>query len=129
MTLPYKNYNANPKGRKTSDCVIRALTMASGKPYETILQELTAISLKTGYFLNDKHNYEKWLESNGFTKMKQPRDVYGYKYTISQIRLLCNASSIVISCAHHLTCVKDGVLIDTWNCGNKTIGNYYVKRG
>lgn len=128
MTLPFKNYNANPKGKKTCDCTIRALTMATGLKYEDVYKALFEISLKTGYMLNEKRVEEVFMEAQGFVKYKQPRKNDGTKYTINEIRLLTNAPVIVISCAHHLTCVKDGVLIDTWNCGYKTIGNYYVKR-
>ena len=32
--MAYINYNANPKGLKTGDCVIRALSKATGKPIQ-----------------------------------------------------------------------------------------------
>ena len=128
MQLPFKNMNVNPKGRNTSDCVVRALTLATGLPYEEVYKGLFEISLKTGYMLNEKRVEDKYLEANGFIKMKQPRKNDGSKYKINEIRLLSQASVIVIRCAHHLTCVKDGVLIDTWNCGYKTINNYYVRK-
>lgn len=39
----------------------------------------------------------------------------------------------IITVAHHMTCVKFDEnkgrydLYDTWDCGEKTIGNYWVK--
>ena len=128
MKLPYREYNANPKNKKTADCVIRALTMATGLPYYTVYKELFDISVETGYILNEKRVEDKFMERHGFVKYKQPRKNDNTKYTINEIRLLSNAPVIVIRCAGHLTVVKDGVLIDTWNCGCKTINNYYVKR-
>lgn len=129
MQLPFKEYNANPKNKRTCDCVIRALTIATGMRYEEVYKELFDISLKTGYMLNEKRVEDKFMEAHGFIKMKQPRKSNGSKYTINEIRLLCTERVIVIRCAHHLTCVKDSVLIDTWNCGYKTINNYYILRG
>lgn len=76
--------------------------------------------------LNEKRVEDKFMEQHGFIKMKQPRKNDGTKYTINEIRLLSHDRVIVIRCAHHLTCVKDGVLIDTWNCSYKTINNYYI---
>lgn len=128
MKLPFKEHNANPKNKHTCDCVIRALTMATGETYENVYKELFNISLKTGYMLNEKRVEDKYLEAHNFVKMKQPKKNDGTKYKINEIRLLTSASVVVIRCAHHLTCVKDGVLIDTWNCGHKTINNYYIKR-
>lgn len=128
MRLLYKEHNANPKGRKTSDCVIRALSTATGKAYADIYRELFEISLETGYMLNEKRVEDKLLARYGFVKMKQPKHNDGTKYRIGGLPLLTNARVVVVRCAHHLTCVKDGVLIDTWDCRNKTINNYYVKQ-
>lgn len=123
----YKKFNVNPKGRDTSDCVVRALTIATGKDYKTIYTELFNISLESGYFLNEKRVEDVLLEREGFKKQKQPRKNDGTKYKVREILLLTNASIIVIRVAHHLTVVKDGILLDTWNCSEKTINNYYIK--
>ena len=128
MRLLFKEFNANPKNRKTSDCVVRALTVATGISYKEVYTELFNISLESGYMLNEKRVEDKFMERHGFVKYKQPRKNDNTKYTINEIRLLSNAPVIVIRCAGHLTVVKNGVLIDTWNCGYKSISNYYVKR-
>lgn len=127
MKLPFKEFNANPKGKKTGDCVIRSLCVALNKDYYEVYEELYNISKKTGFMINEKRVYDKLLEAYGFIKMKQPRKNNGTKYDVDEIRLICNSPVIVISIANHLTVVKDGVLIDLWNCGYKTINNYYIK--
>ena len=33
----------------------------------------------------------------------------------------------VVDMANHLTAVEDGTIIDTWNCGHKSIGNWWAK--
>lgn len=127
--IAFKNINNNFKNKKTSDCVIRALSGASGKDYKQVAQELFDIYMKTGYMMNDKHCYEKWLESNGFVKMKQPRKYDNSKYLVGEIdRLIRLNENAVISCANHLTCVYNDELVDIWDCRKKTIGNYYVKQ-
>jgi hypothetical protein len=126
----FKNLNENPMDRKTGDCVIRALTSATGMNYNDVYRELFDISLKTGYILNEKRVYEKFLTAHGFTKIKQPKHCDGTKYLIGEIDLLAPRKGIcVISCAHHLTCYRNGFVVDTWDCRGKTIGNYYVKGG
>lgn len=127
MQLPFKEMNVNPHKRKTCDCVVRALTVAFEEDYNKVYTELFNTSLKTGYMLNEKRVEDIVLANHNFIKMKQPKKTNGTKYTVNEIRLLSKASVIVIRVAHHLTVVKDGVLIDTWNCGYKTINNYYVK--
>lgn len=120
-------YNANPKNKKTGDCVIRAIATATGEPYKKIYRELFEISLKTGYMLNDKAVYEKLIQRYGFVKMKQPRKPNGTKYQIGELREIESAQTVIIKCAHHLTAAIGGTLYDLWNCTQKTIGNYYIK--
>lgn len=119
--------NVNPKGKKTGDCVVRALSLALGKPYETIYRELFELSLETGYIVNDKRLEEKYLARQGFCKHKQPKKPNGTKYKIAEIDSLCREAVIVVSCAHHLTAVMDGEVVDTWDCRAKCISNYYTK--
>ena len=44
----YIEHNQNPKGRKTSGCVVRALSFALKVPYEEVLKELFETQLKRG---------------------------------------------------------------------------------
>lgn len=126
--VKFENYNANPKGRKTSDCVIRAITCATTKTYNQVLNELVEISIKTGYHIADKKCYEKYLEMLGFVKMKQPRKSNNTKYLIGEVDKVVGKGIALISCAHHLTVVNNCVIYDLWDCRNKSIGNYWVKK-
>ena len=126
--IALKKLNNNFKNKKTGDCVIRALSQASGKDYKVVAQELFELYMKYGYIINDKHTYEKWLEANGFVKYPQPRKSDNSKYLVGEIdKLIRLGENAVISCANHLTCVCDDELVDIWDCRKKCIGNYYVK--
>ena len=70
-TGKFVNINSNPKGKKTTDCVIRALTMATGLTHETVINELVNIYMTKGYFITDKKCYEHWLQFRKYTKHKQ----------------------------------------------------------
>ncbi|MCH5163566.1 MAG: hypothetical protein J1F36_00960 [Clostridiales bacterium] len=124
--IGYENKNINPKGKKTGDCVVRALSLAMGRDYVDVYRELFDISLLTGYIINDKRVEEKFLAKHGFVKHKQPKKPSGKKYLIGEIDKLCRDKVIVISCAHHLTVVLDGTLIDSWDCRGKCISNYFT---
>ena len=121
--------NKNPKAKKTGDCVIRALSEASGIPYETVYQDLYISSVFGGRFINDSLNYEPWLAEHGFVKFKQPRYTDRTKCLIRDLdHFICTRdAAIVVSCANHLTAVVGGWLFDTWDCSGKTVGNYWVK--
>ena len=127
--LKFVMKNVNPKGKKTCDCVIRAITEASNEDYYKVYQDLYEISLKTGYMVNEKRCEEKLLEKYGFIKQKQPRKDDGTKYLVRELdKLVEKDDVVVVSIAHHLTCVKNHTIYDLWDCGYKTVGNYYIKR-
>ena len=46
-------HNANPKGKMTTDCVVRAITVALDQPWEQTIREMVEMSIKTGYMLDE----------------------------------------------------------------------------
>ena len=126
MAAEFRKFNINPKGKKTTDCVVRALTFALQVPYEQVLKELFDMQIKTGYCLLDKQCYERVLANHGFIKVKQPRHCDNTKYTVGEIDDL-TSKRCVISIANHLTAAEGGIVYDLWDCRRKTIGNYFIK--
>ncbi len=124
--IDFEKKNINPLGKKTGDCVVRALALALDRDYVDVYKELFDISLGTGFIVNDKHVEEKFMARHGFVKHKQPKKPNGEKYLIAEIDKLCRDRVIVISCAHHLTVVIGGTLVDSWDCRGKCISNYYT---
>ena len=57
--LKLKEVNVNHKNKKTTDCVVRAIAMATNKDYKEVAKELFEVYLKTGYAMNDRKCYEK----------------------------------------------------------------------
>lgn len=134
-TKYFHYYNANPKNKHTSDCVIRALCgVICEKNYSQICKELLDLSLKTGYFMNSKECYERYLELNGFRKMKQPRRDDGTKYTGKEFCYLAqeftfNYPSRIFAHigGHHVVAIVEGRIYDIWDSSNGCVGNYYVR--
>ena len=126
----YKEYNANFKNKKTTDCVVRAISVALNKSWEDTFKELSAYTLETGYMWNDNGacGFKKFLKLKGYDKQKMPRRKDNTRYTVKEfIEELANKNSIyIISVAGHLTVVKNLTLIDIWDCSNKSVGNYWI---
>lgn len=135
-------YNANPKNIGVGDCVIRALSVAMRKSWEEVYDSLYEIGKKMKRMPNDKKCYQKYLEQNGWVKMKQPRKDDNTKYTGKEFCMYLSnnyASNIIahIGC-HHVVCFTNDIggyenwnneykVVDTWNSTNGCIGNYYVR--
>lgn len=137
-------YNANPKGKMTTDCVVRAITVALDQPWEQTIREMAEMSIKTGYMLNENMGMDKYLQSKGWIKCKQPKKPDGTKYTgkefcrtlmhprYSEELNICNKSfnihHIVANIGgHHTVAIKSGQIWDTWNSGEGSIGVVWVK--
>lgn len=143
-----KKLNLNPKGLKAGDCVIRAIAYATQQSWDTVYKDLCDLGFKMKRLPNEKQVYEKYLERCGWTKHKQPRKVItNWKYTVDEMIESMNyqescfetgettssvGNNIVISVANHLTCISkndygDFEIVDTWDCGRKSVGNYWTK--
>lgn len=127
----FKEINVNPKHRKTGDCSTRAIVGVLGISYDEALKLQTEESLKSYYDPTSKQVMEKVLAKFGFVKMKQPKKYDGTKYEVRELDQLLDKRTldegVLVTVANHHTCIKDGYIQDTWNCGRKTVGNYYIK--
>lgn len=130
--IGYVNRNVNPKNRKTGDCAIRAVATAAGIPYEVAQKMLFEAAADTCYDYADKKCVDKVLTKLGFVKHKQPKYINIYdqtkKYLVGEIdHLISLRARAVVLMANHYTAVVDHDCIDTWDCREKTIGNYWTK--
>ena len=123
-----KFINANPKNKKTTDCVVRALAVATGESYEDVIDDLGALWKQTGVCFNDKQNYGRYLADKGFVKVTQPRRSDGTKRPVGEIDSLVDGQTAVVSMPGHLVAFRDGAIHDIWDCRRKKIGNYYIRR-
>lgn len=125
----FQKFNANPKEwKREGDCVVRAISLANNVSWQVTYKQLCELGEKRFRMPNSKPVYEELLKKNGFVKYKMPRHYDNTRYTIKELIDENPNVTMVISLANHLTCAKDGVLYDTWDCSKKSVGNYYIKQ-
>lgn len=127
--MKYTFFNNNPKGRKTTDCVVRSISKAMNQSWEDTLMDLFNHALQYGVMLNEKTCYDKYLQANGWTKCKMPRHQDNTRYTVREFLTENPKGIFIMSVARHLTVGIDGELLDTWNCSSKSLGNYWTQEG
>ena len=137
-------HNANPKGKMTEDCAVRAITTVLKQPYEQTLRELAEVTIKTGYMLNGNKGIDAYMKSKGWVKCKQPKKPDGTKYTgqefcrtlmhpiYSEELDICKEgfeiNNILANIGgHHIVAIMSGQIWDTWNSANGSIGIVWVK--
>lgn len=129
--IKFFKYNVNPKQRRTGDCCVRAIVGTLGISYEEAVDKCAYYAKKNYYGITDKQTVEAVLKEYGYIKMKQPRKKNGKKYLVKEMDKILTKQQmqegVLITIANHHTCITEGYLQDAWDCGNYTVGNYYVK--
>lgn len=125
----FKKFNNNPKETKTGDCVIRAIAQAEDKSWLQIYELLCGIGSIKYRMPNDKLVYENLLEKMGWVKHKMPKHTDNTRYKVEELINDNSNKSMIITVANHMTFAEKGVLIDTWDCRRKSVGNYWTKEG
>jgi hypothetical protein len=124
----YRYYNENPKNRRTDDCVVRAISTATGQTWDDTLMGLTKCALKHKYMIHCPELYGKYLEELGWVKQKQPRKSDNKRYRASEFVETFRGVAVAHLGTQHVACIKDGQVWDIWNSSNEVVGNYWVKK-
>lgn len=107
-------YNPNPNGQKIGDCVVRAISAAIEKDWDTVYTGLTF----QGFVLKDmpSSNYVwgEYLRSKGFERQSIPNTCPSC-YTVEQFADDNPEGVFVLGTGTHAVCVRDGCVLDSWD--------------
>ena len=129
-TETYHFVNVNPKGRRTGDCVVRAISQFLGWTWERTYRELAEWGIEHATMLDCPEAYEKFLLSKGWEKERQPRNADGTKITVAEFckKIAEPGTVYIVAMANHLTYIgPDCRINDIWDCGGKCVGNYWSR--
>lgn len=108
----YKFYNANALGRFTNDCVIRAVSLAENKTWDETYEELSMLAQEKGILLDDVNFVEPLLDD------RYDRVCYNNKYVGEFVEEHPKGTYLIVM-RSHITCCRNGVLYDTFDCRNR----------
>ena len=127
----FENYNANPQGKNTDDCVIRALSLAYDLNYNSVKNELNNIARKdTGKFnyfdtiqlFIEKHGYQEFYNNENNKAIVDDVEDFQRKNRNGIYVVYCsNKTKQDSSNSFHLVTIINGKIYDTWDSAN-----YYV---
>lgn len=144
-TKTFRYFNANPKGRITADCSIRAISKATGLDYNDVVMGLAKVQCETGYEPTMGKGLEIYMESIGWEKQSQPKKASGKKYTGEEFCKYLNKNldgwygeGIVANIGgHHMVAImptdnldkqENWKVFDIWDSTDGCIGNYGTKK-
>lgn len=119
-------FNSNPNGSRVGDCVIRAISAATGDDWNTTY---TGVALQ-GYVLGDmpSSNYiwRSFLDSKGFRRAIIPNTCPDC-YTVGDFADDHPHGRYVLGTGNHAVAVVDGEVLDTWDSRNEIPIYYFYK--
>lgn len=120
-------YNINPLGKKTGDCSVRAVAVATGLGWDKAFEGLVASAFRLKTVPDDTEAVEDFLLKQGFKigKIKVPKG--GHRPTVAQFAEQNPNIYAVLRVAGHLTCSGKGNYVDIWDCGDKSVYKYWYK--
>lgn len=125
--MPFEKYNMNPKNKKTGDCAISPVALATGLTWEEAYIRLAELGLKLKTEMSEVEAIEPFLISKGF-KVGHIKVVKGQRRPTVKSFAESNKDIIaVLRVANHLTCCTKGIYVDTWDCGDCAVYKYWYK--
>ena len=121
-------YNPNPNGLHTGDCVVRALTKALDCDWDNAYTDLAV----QGFMLSDmpsaNYVWGSLLRDRGFARYGIPNSCPDC-YTIQDFCEDNPKGLFVVATGTHAVAVVDGNYYDTWDCGKEVPVYYFYKEG
>ena len=110
----YQYYNPNPYGKRTGDCVIRAICKATGHDWLDVYLGLCIEGAHNGDWGNTNSVWSAYLRNKGFVRQVIPNtcpDCY-------KIEDFCRdhpKGTYILATGSHAVCLQDGVVYDSWD--------------
>lgn len=107
-------YNPNPKGKRTGDCVIRAICKAFSAEWLDVYLALCFEGAEMGDWGNVNTVWDRYLKEHGFTREVIP-NTCPQCYTIADFCRDHPQGTYILATGTHAVCVAAGRIYDTWD--------------
>lgn len=114
----FRYFNPNPRGKIAGDCVIRAISKATGKSWRSVYRELCAVGSELGDMPSANPVWGAYLRQLGFERHTVPNtcpDCY-------TVRDFCDEhpyGTYILATGSHAVAVVDGDYYDIWDSGDE----------
>lgn len=120
-------YNPNPARNLVGDCVIRAISKLTDRPWEDVYLDVAL----QGYMMHDMPSsnnvWGTYLHDLGYSRNVIP-DSCPDCYTVAEFATDHPVGTFLLAIGTHVVAVKDGNYYDTWDSGNEIPIYYWEKQ-
>lgn len=119
----YKYKNMNPYNRNIEDCVIRSLSLLTGRSWDETYRELAYYASLDGYMTDNVDFVEDYLDD------RYIRECH-YSKTVGEFAEEHPFGKYAVTMNGHITAIIDGVIYDTFNPAKRIMRcAWKIKRG
>ena len=104
----YRYYNANPYNRHIDDCVVRSISLLTGRSWDEVYDEISDIASDNRLMFDSVEFVEQYLDN------RYPRECH-YSKTLEEFIDEHPKGKYAVSMDGHLTAVIDVICYDTFN--------------
>lgn len=114
----FVRYNANPEQKIVGDCVVRAISRATGANWDFIYDELCNQGKRLADMPSSNVVWGTYLKDHGFQRINIP-NTCPMCYTVRDFANDNQRGVFVLGTGSHAVAVIDGVYYDTWDSGDE----------
>lgn len=120
--------NPNPCRQEEPDCVVRAISIATGKTWDEVHWDLCRLSHVRCTMPSVNWLWEIYLRKHGFEKHLLPVNCPSCT-TVGQFCKKFQKGTYVLATGSHAVCAKDSDYFDIWDSGGEVVAYYFKKGG
>lgn len=121
----FKYYNANPLGRRVSDCTVRALSLATRTSWDDAYEMLSKFAQRRAIMPDDVTYIDEFLET-AYEKICGCKNKI--KITVGEFVEDHPHGTYLITMSGHITCCIDGCIYDTFDPSDRYVWGAYKVR-
>jgi len=125
--MAYEFLNVNPSQNLVGDCVVRAVSLALDESWD---KTYIALAFKGFIFKDMPSSNRVWgsyLMDNGFKRYHIPNTCPDDCYTIKRFAEDNPDGVFIVGTGTHVVTIINGTIYDTYNSGDMTPTNIYVR--
>ena len=115
-------HNVNPYKKREQDCVVRAISLASGIPYKAVSKLLQIIAKENDCDELCLYCYRILLEDTLGYKIIFPKE----RKRVEDIAEEYNDYIVIVRIDGHLTTCVYGVCVDIWDCTKEIVDCFWI---
>lgn len=120
--------NPNPCRSEEPDCVVRAISIATGKTWDEVHWDLCVMSHEKCTMPSANWLWELYLRRNGFEKFLMPETCPAC-VTVREFCERYRNGTYIIGTGNHAVAVIGGNYLDAWDSGDETPTYFFRKKG